>query len=417
MFLTLFNNQKGEVLEHRGLTMLGRSGSEWVEPEPEEMIPLPRGASLVTLPGHIPVGLDKSERLTYCETDPSHSSQRVFAVAALLPQGFTRTLLPACVNSSSMEILPLLGYAAVGLKNDKIYVAAVQTDEHRKWHPTYYNTDGLPARINRMLKKYPHNRIYNQLAKCSLEYSCFTAQNIFYQRWEAGIPTTCTCNADCLGCISESHLKVDSPQHRLNFVPTVEEITEVGAEHLKNAREGIISFGQGCEGDPALNGANLAQAIIHIRQQTEKGTINLNSNAGHWDGVRAMCDAGLNAMRVTIFSCGQENYNNYHRPRNYALEDVKKSINYAGDKGLRVSLNLLTFPGFTDREDEIEQLLDFIGKNQVHAIQFRNLNIDPDYLLEQFPGGGQPVGITGMMHILQEEAPQVKLTSYTHPVE
>lgn len=417
MFLTLFNNQAGEVLEHRELTMLGRSGSDWLEPGSEEMMPLPRGASLVTLPGHIPVGLNKNERLVYCETDPFNLDQGVSAVAALLPQGFTRTLLPACVKTGSSDILPLLGYAAVGLKDDKIYVAAVQTDQHRKWHPVHYNTDGLPARITRMLKKYPRNRIYNQLAGCSLEYSCFTAQNTFYQRWEAGIPTTCTCNANCLGCISESHLEVDSPQHRLNFKPTVEEITQVGIEHLLHARDGIISFGQGCEGDPALNGDNLAQAIRLMRQQTDKGTINMNTNAGYFTGVKAMCDAGLDAMRVTLFSCGEENYTNYHRPRNYALADVERSINYAGDRNLRVSLNLLTFPGFTDREDEIEQLLEFVNHNQVHAIQFRNLNIDPDFLFGHFPGGGEALGITSMIHILQQEAPQVKLTSYTHPAK
>lgn len=415
MFLTLFNNQKGDVLENRNLTMLGRNGADWVEPGPAEMMLLPRGASLVTLPGHIPVGLDRHARLTYCETDPLNSSQRVFAVGALLPQGFTRTLLPACVSSSSSDFLPLLGYAAVGLKDDKIYVAATQTDEHRRWHPVHYNTDGLPARIGRILKKHPNNRIYNQLARCSLEYSCYTAQNIFYQRWEGGIPTTCTCNANCLGCISESHLEVDSPQHRLDFSPTVEEITEVGAEHLQNARDGIISFGQGCEGEPALNGDNLSRAIRFIRQQTEDGTINMNTNAGYFAGVKTMCDAGLDAMRVTIFSCGEENYNIYHKPCKYSLEDVRKSINYAGEKGLRVSLNLLTFPGFTDREDEIAHLVEFVNNNPVQSIQFRNLNFDPDYLFEKFKGGGQAVGIISMMQILQKEAPQVNQISYTHP--
>lgn len=415
MFLTLFNNQKGEVLEHTGLTMLGRSGSEWVEPAAEEMIPLPKGAALVSLPGHIPVGLDQNGRLTYCETDPVHRDQRVFAVAALLPQGFTRTLLPAGVNSSSRDFLPLLGYAAVGLKNDKIYVAALQTDEHRKWHPHFYNTDGLPARLTRLLKKHPHNRIYQQLARCSLEYSCFTAQNIFYQRWEAGIPTTRTCNASCLGCISESHLEVDSPQHRLNFTPEAEEIVEVGKTHLLHARDGIISFGQGCEGEPALNSKNLARAVRQIRQATDRGTINMNTNAGFGAGVKAICDAGLDAMRVTIFSCARENYNIYHKPHNYTLEDVRQSINYAGAKGVKVSLNLLTFPGFTDREDEIEHLIEFVNQNQVDTIQFRNLNIDPDFLFAQLAGGGQPLGITTLMQILQQEAPQVKLASYTHP--
>lgn len=170
-----------------------------------------------------------------------------------------------------------------------------------EWHPCYYNTEGLPGRINRMLKKYPDNRILRQLANCSLEYSCYTAQNIFYGRWEGGIPAISACNAGCLGCISESHTRVDSPQQRLDFNPTVEEIGEIGLEHLTHAREGIISFGQGCEGEPSLNAANLAAAIINIRHHSQQGTININSNAGYTAGIRQLCAAGLDAIRVTIF--------------------------------------------------------------------------------------------------------------------
>ena len=58
MFLTLFANERGELMEYPGIGMLGRSGSDWVVPEEIEMIPLPRGASLVSVPGCIPVGLD-----------------------------------------------------------------------------------------------------------------------------------------------------------------------------------------------------------------------------------------------------------------------------------------------------------------------------------------------------------------------
>lgn len=417
MFLTLYNNQKGEVFERPGLSMLGRSGSDWVEPAAGEMIPLPAGASLVSLPGYIPVGLDSRGDISCADFNPGQDGPKVSAVAALLPQGFTRTLLPAAVNTGKADMLSLMGYTAVGFKNNKIYVAAVQTDKHHNWHPRYYNTDGLPARIAGLLKKYPNNRIYRQLARCSLEYGCFTAQNIFYQRWEAGIPTTHTCNANCLGCISEDHLEVDSPQHRLNFTPEVREIAEVGIEHLKNARGAIISFGQGCEGEPALNSHDLAAAIRLMRQETNAGTINMNTNGGYLAGVKAICTAGLDAMRVTLFSCSPQNYRKYHRPLDYTLEEVKKSINYAGGRGVRVSLNLLVFPGFTDREDEIEHLLDFVSQNPVNMIQLRNLNIDPDYFFAQFPGGGRPLGIKELLKILRQEAPQIELGSYTHSVQ
>src|SRR5665647_824167 len=372
MFITLFANQKGEALENPGILMLGRSGLDWVEADRAEMIPLPKGASLVSLPGFIPVGIDRQGFLQHFTHHPGDRTEPIMAVAALLPQGFTRTLLPACVSPAAQS-LELLGYAAVGLKDDQIWVAAVQSDEHRKWHPHYYNTATLPTRINRLLKKYPENRILRQLARCSLQYSCYTAQNLFYGRWEAGIPTMTACNADCIGCISESHLAVDAPQHRLDFLPSVQEIHEIGREHLLHAREAIISFGQGCEGEPSLNADRLSAAIREIRRETDLGTINMNSNAGYTEGLVKMVDAGLDALRVTLFSCQPQNYNAYHRPKNYQLEDVKNSIKYAHDHGLKVSLNLLTFPGFTDREDEIEALLALLAQGNVDMLQLRNL--------------------------------------------
>ncbi len=415
MFLALYANENQELLEHSGIAMLGRTGTNWVEPEELEMIPLPRGASLVTVPYYIPVGLD-GDRLTYFESDPSARGQKAYAVAALLPQGFTRTLLPACVSSRSAGDLPLLGYAAVGFKNGQVYTAAVQTDEHRKWHPVYYNTARLPERINRQLRKYPDNRILQHLAHCSLDYSCFTAQNIFYRRWEGGIPTMPSCNADCIGCISESHHGADSPQQRLTFVPDAQEIAEIAGDHLQNAKEAIISFGQGCEGEPALNAPRLAEAIKMVRQQTDRGTININTNAGFSSGLSQLYDAGLDSMRVTIFSFAEDNYVKYHRPRNYKFASVRDSIAHARAKGVNVSINLLVFPGFTDRESEIEALLEFIRKNPVDMIQLRNLNIDPDYLLDLFDSQEAGMGMLTFLSILQQELPQVRIGSYTHPL-
>jgi Pyruvate-formate lyase-activating enzyme len=411
-FLALYANENGEVLEHTRFGMLGRTGMEWVEPERDEMIPLPRGASLVSVPGYIAVGFDTDKAAII---KSAFGNRAVQAVAALLPQGFTRTLLPACVHPKKQDI-PLLGYAAVGFRNNKIWVAAVQSDEHRKWHPCHYNTAGLPGRIQKMLKKYPDNRIIRQLANCSLQYSCYTAQNIFYSRWEGGIPTMTACNAECIGCISESHAAAGSPQQRLNFQPSVEEISQLGLEHLMHAHEGIISFGQGCEGEPSLNADVLARAIVAIRQHCQEGTININSNAGYTAGIKKLSQAGLEAMRVTIFSCREDNYNCYHRPRNYGLKDVENSINYAREQGVRVSLNLLVMPGFTDREEEVDALISFVQKNNIDMIQLRNLNMDPDILFKYVPVGGEIMGISSFISYMQEAVPAIAIGSYTHPV-
>jgi pyruvate-formate lyase-activating enzyme len=415
MYITLYADGEGNLLDFPGIHLLGRSGSQWLEPDNREMIPLPGGATLVTLPGYLPVGLDQQGEIFLIDQVEGQPGSSPNAVAALLPQGFTRTMLPAAVRRDENAPLPLYGYAAVGFKNNKIFVAAVQSDEHRKWHPKNYNTSGLPAKIDRLRKKYPRNRILEQLARCSLEYGCYTAQNIFYQRWEGGIPSMIACNADCLGCISENHGPFASPQNRLLFLPEADEIAQIGQEHLENAREAIISFGQGCEGEPSLNAAKLSRAIKMIRSQTGKGTINMNTNAGYTRGIKQMCDAGLESMRVTIFSCREENYLRYHRPKDYSLADVIGSIRYAGDKGLNVSLNLLVFPGFSDREAEIEALLEFVRQNPINMIQLRNLNIDADYLMQNIGGDSLGIGMDNYIQVMRREIPLVRLGSYSHP--
>ncbi len=416
MFFALYADDEGRLMDCPTVAMLGRSGSQWLEPEKQEMIPLPAGASLVSLPGYLPVGLDEKGDIFLIEQIPGQPTRGINAVAALLPQGFTRTLLPAGVKQEGSKNLPVYGYAALGFHDEKVYVAAIKSDEHRKWHPKNYNTSSLMPKIKSLTGKYPENRILGQLSRCALEYGCYTAQNIFYQRWEGGIPTMISCNADCLGCISENHGPFDSPQNRLTFVPRVDEIVQIGIEHLKNARDAIISFGQGCEGEPSLNAVKLAQSIKMIRGETTQGTINMNTNAGFSRGIIQMCDAGLDAMRVTIFSCREENYLRYHHPKDYSLSDVVYSIKYAQDKGLQVSLNLLVFPGISDRVEEIEALLRFVQENPVDMIQLRNLNIDTEFLMKNIGGENPGIGMGNFIRILKEEAPQVKLGSYSHPI-
>lgn len=224
-----------------------------------------------------------------------------------------------------------------------------------------------------------------------------------------------SCNAGCLGCISEQHGGVQAPQNRLDFVPSREELAQVAIEHLTHAPEAIISFGQGCEGEPALNAPLLAGVIKDVRTLTDRGTINTNSNAGYTKGIKILCKAGLQALRVTIFSCNDDDYEHYHRPAAYSLKDVSDSIRAAKDAGVFVSLNLLTFPGFTDRESQVSKLLDFVAINGIDMIQFRNLNFDPNIIMQEFPSEENGMGIVDLLYLLQKERPGLRLGSYSHP--
>jgi pyruvate-formate lyase-activating enzyme len=411
MFHFVYADEQGNAYHHPGLFALGRLGNSFVEPAEEEFIPMPQGATLTLIPNRTAVVMDKHGKFIKYRGAG-------WAVGALLPQGFTRTLLPAFVNDSKASPLPLFGYTAVGYKNGRFFVAARATDIDDKWNPKHFNTAVLEEKVNRLVGRFPQNRIIQQLSHCALEYSCFTAQNIFYERWEGGIPVSPVCNARCLGCISLQPAECcPTPQNRIAFIPDISEIVELGSHHLGNDREPIISFGQGCEGEPSLQADIISQAIKLIRTQTNKGTINMNTNAGYTQGIEKLCLAGIDSLRVSLNSALPEIYHSYYQPRNYTFENVRSSLKIAAEQGVYTYLNLLFFPGVNDCEDEIEALLDLVNDTGVKAIQIRNLNIDPDLFLAKLPSPhGEPLGVPAFLEILEQELPHVEIGNYTKPV-
>ncbi|MGI6678043.1 MAG: radical SAM protein [Dehalobacterium sp.] len=416
----LFARANGELLDFPGLKMAGLAGDTLVIPGSKELIPLPEGATLFALPGRVPVGVDQNGAFTQLRYNPyRRKKEKIWAVGALLPQGFTRTLLPAFANPWKEKTLPLLGYTGVGIRQGRLVVAALQTDEHELWHPKHYNTKDLAARIRQKQRKFPHNRLLKQLGTCSLEYGCFTAQNIFYGRWEGGIPVSPRCNAACIGCISSQPSECcPAPQRRLNFVPTSSEIEEIGLDHLRKGKNAIISFGQGCEGEPSLQGELISESIKRIRAVTDRGTININTNAGHEANIKKIITAGLDAMRVSMISPSPEVYRAYHRPGDYDLEQVSASLRAALHAGVYTSLNLLTFPGFTDDYEEVAKLISLIKATGVKKVQFRNLNIDPEQFLKLLPVKKyQPMGIGQMIKHLKKEIPELAIGNYSRAVD
>ncbi len=368
----IYTDESGKLFTDPNLLAVGINGKQ-AEPADENWIDLPVGAEVMVLPGRAPLGYNSN-------MDQIEVLEENTAVAAILPVGYTRCLTPG-YEIFQLQELPLFGYTAVGAVGDRLKVAAVKTDEDLKWNPVYYNSGDLSRLISEKLKLYPDNRILKQLAKCARDYHCLTAQNVFYKRWEAGIPVSPVCNANCLGCISKQPAECcPSPQERIDFIPTPKEIKDIAIEHLNNAGDAIISFGQGCEGEPSLQWELLVQAIKEIRKITNKGIININTNAGYFEAICNISDAGLDSIRVSLFSAVPENYEWYHQPQGFKLADVKKSLKYAADRGLMVALNLLFFPGFNNQSRETEALYELIAETGVKQVQLRNLNLDPEKL-------------------------------------
>lgn len=379
-----------------------------------DLIPLPAGVTLSMMPDRLAVGLQRSG------TRQVLSQRRGWAAAALLPIGYTRTHLPAYEKVPATEPLPFFGYSAVAGLHGRLYVAALQTDDPRKWHPDAFNQRTLRKLVQAKQAAHPENRIVAQHAHCALDYSCPTASNIFFQRWEMAIAVSPGCNARCVGCISKQEEEdLISPQDRLTFIPTVEEIVEVAVPHLEEAEEAIVSFGQGCEGEPLLQFRRIEQAIRAIRARTDQGVININTNASRPRWLQKLYDAGLDTVRVSTISGFLETYNAYYRPLGYTFDDVKESLTRASDAGVYSSINLLCFPGMIDREREVEALLSFARETRLRLIQLRNLNIDPEVLLPKMPDlatMGTALGIPKLIDILKQELPDVEIGNFTRPV-
>jgi pyruvate-formate lyase-activating enzyme len=409
----LYSSPQGEIYEETRLQALA-FGTRPLDAQ--DLIPLPDGATLSMMPERLAIGKTRSGVLQ------TLSSRRGWAVAALLPIGYTRTLLPGYQKrSAQIEPLPFFGYCAVAGMNGRMYVAALKTDDPARWHPGAFPRRKLELLVKERLDGSPHNRVLRQHAHCALDYSCPTASNLFFARWEMAIAVSPSCNARCIGCISKQEEEaLISPQDRLTFVPSVDEIVEVALPHLEQAPDAIVSFGQGCEGDPLLQWPRIEKAIRALRARTGRGVININTNASKPLWLQHLYDAGLDTIRVSTISGHADTYNAYYRPLGYTFEEVKESLKRGHDAGLFTSINLLCFPGLIDREREVEALLAFVKETKLNLIQLRNLNIDPEVLLPRMPDldtFGKALGMRSLIATLKRECPQVELGNFSRPVK
>lgn len=415
----LFADPEGTVLEHPYLLATLRSGEQLLGADQGRPIRLPTKARLVHLPGHRPVGVDpKTGRLTLVnEIEVEGRKFRPNAVGAVLPPGYTRLYLPGEVQDERAPLLPQWAYTAAAWTSKGPVVWALRTDRRTHWSPDRYSTPELPKRVQAHLERFPKNRVLEQLRTCALLYRCFTSQNVFYCRDEGAIPASVACNARCVGCISEQPKDGPPASHeRIDQGPSAEEMADVGAYHLKNAQGRVmVSFGQGCEGEPLTRYKEIARSIRLMRERTGRGSININTNASLTHGLEALIDEGLDAVRVSLNSASPELYAAYYKPIRYGFEQVEASIALCRKKKAYVALNLLVFPGVTDRAGEVKALCRMVRKHRVDQIQARSLAMDPGQYLEVAAGrgeGGEPIGVEGLLRELRRAAPWLSIGNF-----
>ena len=88
-----------------------------------------------------------------------------WALAALLPIGYTRTHLPAYEMTATSEPLPFFGYSAVAGWQGRAYVAGIKTDDPERWVGHNYPERELRAHVEGRLAAEPENRVLRLLQR------------------------------------------------------------------------------------------------------------------------------------------------------------------------------------------------------------------------------------------------------------
>jgi molybdenum cofactor biosynthesis enzyme MoaA len=183
---------------------------------------------------------------------------------------------------------------------------------------------------------------------------------------------------------------------------------QVALPHLLKAPLPIVSYGQGCEGDPIMQADTIAEATRRLKQETDRGTINFNSNGSFPEKIRLLCDAGMDSFRFSLNSVREELYNRYYRPVGYSFAAVKESLQIAKAAGRFTMINYLVSPGVSDHPDEVAGLLRFIEETGVDMIQMRNLSIDPHFYNERMGIDGRGIGMYRMLQRVKKEFPRIQ---------
>jgi len=412
----------GNIFELDGYAAVGMSGERLVPLDRRDTVKMPYGSELMLLPDRRPiVYCPETDRIEVLHENPYKTDEPIFPVAVFNSPGYVITYASAYEEQSGAGYLPLFSYGSVGWGDDGFRSAAIQVDKERRQDLRLMKRADVLAGVKEMKRRLPGNRLREHLENCALTYGCPAGKNFFLGRYEAPLPTSKQCNARCLGCLSlQDSSGIEPCQERIGFTPSPAEIADVALTHIKRVERAVVSFGQGCEGDPLLAAKAIEPAICRIREATGQGTINMNTNGSLPDVLGRLFDAGLDSIRISINSIRKPFYDAYFRPVGYHFKDVLESVRRALDRGKLVSINYLNMPGLSDTPEESAALTSFLEQYPIHHIQWRNLNFDPvRYLhaMNRAGSSGRPFGMRTLLKQVRSSFPHVTFGYFNPPKE
>jgi molybdenum cofactor biosynthesis enzyme MoaA len=415
-------NRAGEIFELEGYAAAGMAGQTLDPLKVMTTRKIPFGSELMYLPDRHPVLYNlRNGKFETLKENPYASGETLCPVAAFNSPGYVITYISAYRETRSARYLPLFSYGAVGWHQGVFRTAVVLVDPEPRQDLRRMRHEDVLAGVHEMRRQLPANRLRQHLEKCALQYGCPAGKNFFLGRYEAPLPTARRCNALCMGCLSlQKKTGIPSSQDRIAFTPTAKEIAQVALAHIGRVKKSVVSFGQGCEGDPLLAAQVIEPAIRQIRSQTMDGTINMNTNGSRPEILAQLFESGLDSVRISLNSVREKCYEAYFRPRSYRFADVLNSIETALERRKFVAINYLNCPGFTDTPREVDALLEFLHNYPLQMIQWRNLNFDPIRYWKKMNAvaeNGEPIGMRNLLNRIQRQFPKLKFGYFNPPKE
>lgn len=384
MFSAVHSDRSGRVYVSADWGACAFDGYRTIEID--TVIPLPEGSTLVPLMREAE-GLDRHGRAR--PLGPSR-----WALGAVLPPGFTRTLHPAYVDEGLRES-PLAALATAAICADDsgaLYVAAI---------PTRTVTPAL-AEGGVVTQPRPGNRLARQIARCAREHECSGARAALRAGGIAALPVSARSNESPPPVVAPRTRPDAAPRDAAAFRPSAAEIAEVALAHFAAGGE-AVSFGRACEGEPLTAVRLLEDAISRIRRAVPGARIHLETNGSSGSALRRLIDAGLNEVSVRLASARSDTYDTLHGPISYRYTDVRSTLAMARDSGALITLVVLALPGLTDRPRELDALTGLAAETGA-LVDLRDLGADARRALGLIGRGEAPRGMDAAVAGLLEGA-------------
>ena len=361
----LVSDGRGNLIEIPELKMSGMGFIRPLAPETSQLMPMPEQSQLVDLLGRNAIGYDAS--LSNFIPFREYGGKRVYPVACVLNSNHLQLMRTAFSTNLDAPRLAEYNYTAVGILDGQHFVAA-QTirDQVSGILDEATKTEAADTAAS-LSGKFPGNQIAEYWAtNWKSEFRSTSALNFILQRGRLVLP---------LSVLKSGSHGEDS---RKPVQPTTRELIDVAVAHLEHASEAEVCFAV-----DVRNETTIAEIVAQVRKQTRRGIIEISAHGNNPSAIRAVCELQIDRMVIKLNSLQEEYFQRLHQSNNVLFKNVIESIETAGQFSSELVLHYDVFPGLTDHPEEMDALSHALRTQKINALRPVNLNIDPDWYVDE----------------------------------